>query len=85
MLLLVRRQVATSHWYQQEQELFFFNDMSPGSAFWLPHGTRIYNTLVELLRVRAPAYFCSWIFIEGFQGEYYKRGYQEGTKCCLLT
>ena len=36
----------------QEQELFFFNDLSPGSAFWLPHGTRIYNTLLEMLRVR---------------------------------
>ncbi|TCD62131.1 threonyl-tRNA synthetase [Steccherinum ochraceum] len=34
----------------KEQELFFFNDMSPGSCFWLPHGTRIYNTLVEMLR-----------------------------------
>ncbi|ETW77277.1 hypothetical protein HETIRDRAFT_65578 [Heterobasidion irregulare TC 32-1] len=34
----------------KEQELFFFNDLSPGSAFWLPHGTRIYNTLVELMR-----------------------------------
>ncbi|KAI0826196.1 threonyl-tRNA synthetase [Irpex lacteus] len=34
----------------KEQELFFFNDLSPGSAFWLPHGTRIYNTLLELMR-----------------------------------
>ncbi|CCD22391.1 threonine--tRNA ligase THS1 NDAI_0A02330 [Naumovozyma dairenensis CBS 421] len=34
----------------REQELFIFNEMSPGSAFWLPHGTRIYNTLVDLLR-----------------------------------
>ncbi|CAL1709640.1 unnamed protein product [Somion occarium] len=34
----------------KEQELFFFNDLSPGSAFFLPHGTRIYNTLVELMR-----------------------------------
>lgn len=34
----------------REQELFFFNEMSPGSAFWLPHGTRIYNRLVELMR-----------------------------------
>lgn len=34
----------------REQELFHFNDMSPGSAFWLPHGTRIYNTLCEWLR-----------------------------------
>lgn len=34
----------------REQELFLFNELSPGSAFWLPHGTRIYNTLVDLLR-----------------------------------
>lgn len=34
----------------REQELFYFNELSPGSAFWLPHGTRIYNTLVELMR-----------------------------------
>ena len=32
----------------QEQELFFFNELSPGSCFFLPHGTRIYNTLVNL-------------------------------------
>ena len=36
----------------KDQELFFFHDLSPGSAFWLPHGTRIYNTLVEIMRVR---------------------------------
>ncbi|KAJ4489998.1 tars protein [Lentinula aciculospora] len=35
----------------KEQELFFFNDHSPGSCFFLPHGTRIYNSLVELLRL----------------------------------
>lgn len=34
----------------KEQELFFFNDLSPGSAFWLPHGSRIYNTLCEFMR-----------------------------------
>ncbi|GAA5831901.1 hypothetical protein JCM3766R1_000143 [Sporobolomyces carnicolor] len=34
----------------KDQELFFFHDLSPGSAFWLPHGTRIYNTLVEFMR-----------------------------------
>ncbi|KAF7970500.1 hypothetical protein HWV62_23817 [Athelia sp. TMB] len=34
----------------KEQELFFFNDLSPGSCFFLPHGTRIYNTLLELMR-----------------------------------
>ncbi|KAL6927886.1 threonyl-tRNA synthetase [Hanseniaspora valbyensis] len=34
----------------REQELFMFNEMSPGSAFWLPHGTRIYNTLTSMMR-----------------------------------
>ncbi|KAL8893053.1 MAG: hypothetical protein Q9215_000058 [Flavoplaca cf. flavocitrina] len=33
-----------------EQELFFFNDVSPGSTFLLPHGTRIFNALQKLLR-----------------------------------
>ncbi|KAM9958767.1 hypothetical protein ACTFIW_012356 [Dictyostelium discoideum] len=32
------------------QELFFFHPYSPGSAFFLPHGTRIYNKLVEFIR-----------------------------------
>ncbi|ODQ67647.1 threonyl-tRNA synthetase [Nadsonia fulvescens var. elongata DSM 6958] len=34
----------------KEQELFLFNDMSPGSCFWLPHGARIYSTLQDFLR-----------------------------------
>lgn len=34
----------------KDQELFFFSDMSPGSAMWLPHGARIYNTLLEYIR-----------------------------------
>ncbi|KAI8803912.1 hypothetical protein BJ742DRAFT_872276 [Cladochytrium replicatum] len=34
----------------QEQELFFFHELSPGTAFWLPHGAKIYNTLIELQR-----------------------------------
>ncbi|GAA6002001.1 hypothetical protein JCM10207_003032 [Rhodosporidiobolus poonsookiae] len=34
----------------KDQELFFFHEMSPGSCFWLPHGTRIYNTLIEFMR-----------------------------------
>lgn len=34
----------------REQDLFFFHEMSPGSCFWLPHGTRIYNSLVKMLR-----------------------------------
>ena len=31
-----------------QQELFFFDRMSPGSCFFMPNGTRIYNTLVEV-------------------------------------
>ena len=27
-----------------------FHDLSPGSAFWLPHGCRIYNKLIEFIR-----------------------------------
>ncbi|KAI9717233.1 MAG: threonyl-tRNA synthetase [Chrysothrix sp. TS-e1954] len=34
----------------REQELFFFNDNSPGSCFFLPHGTIIYNRLLEFLK-----------------------------------
>jgi threonyl-tRNA synthetase len=32
------------------QKLFFFNPMSPGSCFFLPHGARIYNNLMLLIR-----------------------------------
>eukprot|EP01132_Coremiostelium_polycephalum_P011285 gene11285-13820_t len=32
------------------QELFFFHPYSPGSTFFLPHGTRIYNKLMEFIR-----------------------------------
>ncbi len=32
------------------QELFFFHPYSPGSAFFLPHGTRLYNTLMNFMR-----------------------------------
>ena len=34
----------------RQQELFGFHEVSPGSAFWLPHGARIYNSLVEFQR-----------------------------------
>lgn len=35
-----------------EQELYFFNpDVSPGCCFFLPHGTRIYNKLMDFIRV----------------------------------
>jgi len=34
----------------KNQELFMFHPLSPGSAFFLPHGMRIYNALVQFLR-----------------------------------
>ncbi|CAG8585229.1 6274_t:CDS:10 [Diversispora eburnea] len=35
----------------QEQELFFFDELSPGSCFFLPNGARIYNTLIDFLKL----------------------------------
>lgn len=35
----------------QEQDLFFFHDLSPGSCFFLPKGAYLYNTLVDFIRV----------------------------------
>jgi threonyl-tRNA synthetase len=37
--------------HPQEQELFFFHELSPGSCFFLPRGTRVYNALVAFIRV----------------------------------
>lgn len=34
----------------REQDLFFFHDLSPGSCFFLPKGSFIYNTLIEFIR-----------------------------------
>lgn len=34
----------------RDQNLFFFHELSPGSAFFTPHGTRIYNRLVDYIR-----------------------------------
>lgn len=34
----------------KNQKLFFFHEYSPGSAFFLPHGTKIYNTLVDFIK-----------------------------------
>lgn len=31
-----------------QQQLFFFDRLSPGSCFFLPHGARIYNALVTV-------------------------------------
>ncbi|KAJ9188000.1 hypothetical protein P3X46_003402 [Hevea brasiliensis] len=35
-----------------KQELFFCHPLSPGSWFFLPHGTRIYNKLMEFIRAQ---------------------------------
>lgn len=44
----------------REQELFMFHELSPGSAFFLPMGMRIYNTLMAFIKV-------SMMFIERFR------------------
>ncbi|XP_020270441.1 threonine--tRNA ligase, mitochondrial 1 [Asparagus officinalis] len=36
----------------QNQELFFFHPLSPGSCFFLPYGTRVYNKLMDFLRAQ---------------------------------
>jgi len=33
-----------------DQDLFFFHQLSPGSAFFLPHGTIIFNRLVNMIK-----------------------------------
>ncbi len=33
-----------------QQELYFFHPLSPGSAFFMPHGARIYNKLQDYIR-----------------------------------
>lgn len=37
--------------FPQDQELFFFNEVSPGSCFFLPKGAHIYNTLTDFIKV----------------------------------
>eukprot|EP01147_Barroeca_monosierra_P002497 gene2497-5427_t len=34
----------------RDQQLFFFDDLSPGSCFFEPRGARIYRTLVDFMR-----------------------------------
>lgn len=41
-----------------KQELFFFHNLSPGSAFWMPHGARVSTTVVLLNYVRLTIYVC---------------------------
>ena len=34
----------------QKLKLFFFDDISPGSCFFLPHGTKLYIKLVNYFK-----------------------------------
>lgn len=34
----------------RDQELFFFHPLSPGSAFWYPKGTHIFNKLINFIK-----------------------------------
>ncbi|KAK3346276.1 hypothetical protein B0T25DRAFT_460985 [Lasiosphaeria hispida] len=34
----------------KQQELFYFEETSPGSAMWLPHGMRIHNALTDYIK-----------------------------------
>ncbi|KAK3989676.1 hypothetical protein QBC44DRAFT_326904 [Cladorrhinum sp. PSN332] len=34
----------------KQQELFYFEECSPGSAMWLPHGMRINNAILEYIK-----------------------------------
>lgn len=34
----------------KQQELFYFEECSPGSAMWLPHGMRINNAIMEYIK-----------------------------------
>uniref|UniRef100_A0A287D674 threonine--tRNA ligase n=1 Tax=Ictidomys tridecemlineatus TaxID=43179 RepID=A0A287D674_ICTTR len=42
----------------KEQELFFFHELSPGSCFFLPRGTRVYNALVAFIRLETEIRSC---------------------------
>lgn len=43
------------------QGLFFFHPHSPGSAFMLPHGARIYNRLLNFIKVWSLHNCCEWL------------------------
>jgi threonyl-tRNA synthetase len=34
----------------KDNKLFMFHELSPGSCFFMPHGTRLYNTLVNFIK-----------------------------------
>ncbi|NWY07174.1 SYTC2 ligase, partial [Nothoprocta ornata] len=66
----------------REQELFFFHKLSPGSCFFLPRGARIYNTLVDFIKVALCALvsLCVQLHpltVPPLQAEYRARGFDE--------
>lgn len=58
-----------------QQDLFFFHALSPGCAFFLPLGGRIYNTLIDYMREK---------YWEYEYEEVRERGNRRGksTACC---
>ncbi|XP_011238538.1 threonine--tRNA ligase, mitochondrial isoform X2 [Mus musculus] len=65
-----------------EQELFFFHELSPGSCFFLPRGTRVYNALVAFIRaeyarrgfseVKTPTLFSTKLWEQSGHWEHYR-------------
>ncbi|XP_045151576.1 threonine--tRNA ligase, mitochondrial isoform X1 [Echinops telfairi] len=66
----------------KEQQLFFFNELSPGSCFFLPRGTRVYNALVDFIRaeyahrgfseVKTPTLFSTQLWEQSGHWEHYR-------------
>ncbi|KFO18199.1 Threonyl-tRNA synthetase, mitochondrial, partial [Fukomys damarensis] len=66
----------------KEQELFFFHELSPGSCFFLPRGTRVYNALVAFIRaeyarrgfseVKTPTLFSVRLWKQSGHWEHYR-------------
>lgn len=62
-----------------QQELFFFHQLSPGSCFFLPAGTRIYNALVEVGGCRGLTW--GWVIWGGGAGGKPGPGAQKRGQC----
>ncbi|XP_074044821.1 threonine--tRNA ligase, mitochondrial isoform X2 [Macrotis lagotis] len=65
----------------KDQELFFFHELSPGSCFFLPRGTRVYNMLMTFIRdeyarrgfseVRTPTLFSTRLWEQSGHWKHY--------------
>jgi len=66
----------------KDQSLFFFHPYSPGSAFWQPHGMRVYDAVVDYLKeeywnrdydlVKSPNIFSQELFETSGHWHHYK-------------